>query len=58
MSHDAPGYGLWFLVIFNSAIFIMFAFSFSNQKQVETGEVSERSLPLSLLFLLRCTVFR
>lgn len=28
MSHDAPGYGLWLLVIFNSAIFIMFAFSF------------------------------
>jgi protein-S-isoprenylcysteine O-methyltransferase Ste14 len=28
MSHDAPGYGLWMLVIFNSAIFIMFAFSF------------------------------
>ena len=28
MSHDAPGYGLWLLVLFNSAIFIMFAFSF------------------------------
>ncbi|SCK20621.1 Protein-S-isoprenylcysteine O-methyltransferase Ste14 [Variovorax sp. HW608] len=28
MSHDAPGYGLWMLVILNSAIFIMFAFSF------------------------------
>lgn len=28
MNHDAPGYGLWLLVIFNSAIFIMFAFSF------------------------------
>ena len=30
MSHDAPAYGLWMLVIFNSAIFIMFAFSFSK----------------------------
>ena len=28
MNHDAPAYGLWTLVIFNSAIFIMFAFSF------------------------------
>ena len=28
MNHDAPAYGLWTLVVFNSAIFIMFAFSF------------------------------
>ena len=28
MSHDQPAYGLWTLVIFNSAIFIMFAYSF------------------------------
>ena len=28
MSHESPAYGLWLLVIFNSAIFIMFAFSF------------------------------
>jgi protein-S-isoprenylcysteine O-methyltransferase Ste14 len=28
MTHDAPAYGLWTLVIFNSAIFLMFAFSF------------------------------
>ncbi len=28
MSHNAPAYGLWLLVLFNSAIFIMFAFSF------------------------------
>ena len=28
MSHDAPAYGLWMLVFLNSAIFIMFAFSF------------------------------
>ena len=28
MSQDAPAYGLWMLVIFNSAIFIMFAYSF------------------------------
>ena len=28
MTHDAPAYGLWFLVLLNSAIFIMFAFSF------------------------------
>ncbi len=28
MTPNAPAYGLWLLVIFNSAIFIMFAFSF------------------------------
>lgn len=28
MSHDQSAYGLWTLVIFNSAIFIMFAYSF------------------------------
>ena len=28
MNHDAAAYGLWLLVIFNAAIFIVFAFSF------------------------------
>ncbi len=28
MNHDTPAYGLWMLVILNSAIFLMFAFSF------------------------------
>ena len=28
MNHDAPAYGLWLLVLFNSAVFILFAFSF------------------------------
>lgn len=28
MNHAAPAYGLWLLVFFNSAIFILFAFSF------------------------------
>jgi protein-S-isoprenylcysteine O-methyltransferase Ste14 len=28
MTHDTPAYGLWLLVFFNSAIFLMFAFSF------------------------------
>ena len=28
MSNDAPAYGLWMLVVLNSAIFLMFAFSF------------------------------
>ena len=30
MTHDASGYGLWVLVILNSAIFIVFAFSFGK----------------------------
>ncbi|MDO9235531.1 MAG: isoprenylcysteine carboxylmethyltransferase family protein [Aquabacterium sp.] len=28
MSHDQPAYGLWLLVAINSAVFIMFAYSF------------------------------
>ncbi len=28
MTHDASGYGLWTLVVLNSALFLMFAFSF------------------------------
>ena len=28
MQSDSPAYGLWWLVVLNSAIFIMFAYSF------------------------------
>jgi protein-S-isoprenylcysteine O-methyltransferase Ste14 len=30
MTHDANAYGLWFLVALNSAVFILFAFSFGK----------------------------
>ncbi|MFO1217558.1 MAG: isoprenylcysteine carboxylmethyltransferase family protein [Burkholderiaceae bacterium] len=30
MSNDTPAYGLWMLVILNSAVFLMFAFSFAR----------------------------
>jgi hypothetical protein len=29
---DAPGYGLWSLVIINSLVFIIFAFSFAHPR--------------------------
>jgi protein-S-isoprenylcysteine O-methyltransferase Ste14 len=32
MEHAAPAYGLWLLVIINSAVFIIFAFSFTKPK--------------------------
>lgn len=32
MTHDASGYGLWTLVVLNSALFLMFAFSFFKPK--------------------------
>ena len=32
MNQDVPAYGLWFLVVVNSAIFIIFAFSFTKPK--------------------------
>ena len=30
MTHDSSAYGLWFLVALNSAVFILFAFSFGK----------------------------
>ena len=30
MNHDIPAYGLWTLVVLNSAVFLIFAFSFSK----------------------------
>jgi methanethiol S-methyltransferase len=30
MSHEAPAYGLWLLVVVNAAVFIIFAFSFTH----------------------------
>jgi protein-S-isoprenylcysteine O-methyltransferase Ste14 len=30
MNHDTPAYGLWTLVVLNSAVFLMFAFSFTK----------------------------
>jgi len=32
MNHDAPAYGLWILVMINSLVFILFAFSFTHPK--------------------------
>ena len=32
MNHGAPAYGLWTLVLINSAVFIIFAFSFSKPR--------------------------
>ncbi len=32
MSHEMPAYGLWSLVLINSALFIVFAFSFTKPK--------------------------
>jgi protein-S-isoprenylcysteine O-methyltransferase Ste14 len=32
MNHDAPAYGLWSLVVLNSLVFIIFAFSFTKPR--------------------------
>src|SRR5512146_2447574 len=32
MTHDTPAYGLWSLVIINSLVFIIFAFSFTHPR--------------------------
>lgn len=45
---DQPAYGLWFLVILNSAIFIIFAFSFTKPK----SKTDWRSLGAFSAFIL------
>jgi hypothetical protein len=57
MTHDTSGYGLWALVILNSAVFLMFAFSFFKPQRRATGEPLALLPPLSLHFLSRCTDF-
>lgn len=32
MTHDTPAYGLWSLVIINTVVFVMFAFSFTHPR--------------------------
>lgn len=32
MTHDAPAYGLWSLVVINTAVFLIFAFSFTRPR--------------------------
>ena len=32
MHPDTPAYGLWFLVVINSAVFVIFAFSFTHPR--------------------------
>ena len=47
MSLETPAYGLWSLVVINSAVFIIFALSFTRPRTARDW----RSLP-------RCTAFR
>ena len=32
MTHDTPAYGLWSLVVINTAVFVIFAFSFTHPR--------------------------
>ena len=32
MNHDVPAYGLWSLVVINTAVFLIFAFSFTRPR--------------------------
>lgn len=41
MTHDAPAYGLWSLVIINTAVFLIFAFSAEGSRKVGTMQESE-----------------
>jgi hypothetical protein len=50
MTHDTPAYGLWSLVVINTAVFLIFAFSLARPAPLATGV---RFVP-SPLYWLRC----
>jgi|GEM_PF-4156039 len=56
--HGESDYGLWPLVIINSAIFIFLRLVLQNQKQHWTGAVLVPFLHLLLRCLPRCMAFR
>jgi len=46
MMHDTvPAYGLWGLVVINTAVFVIFAFSFTKPARAATGVPSAHSRP-------------
>jgi hypothetical protein len=53
MTHEASGYGLWTLVVLNSALFLMFAFSFFKPQSGRDWRTFGASHSLS-----RCTASR
>jgi hypothetical protein len=50
MNHADYGYGLWSLVIMNSLVFIIFAFSFTKPRSKKIGVLLECFQPLVALF--------
>jgi hypothetical protein len=54
MDTETPAYGLWTLVILNTAVFVLFALSFARV----TGDLSACSRRFWWRCLRRCTVFR
>jgi len=58
MSHDASAYGLWSLVIFNSAFFLMFVFSFFKPQTARDWRTFGALRPLLSPCLSRCTASR
>ena len=55
---NAPAYGLWSLVIINSLVFIIFAFSFAKPQTGATGARSARSRGSWWRCSRRCTATR
>ena len=54
MTDTAPAYGLWLLVVLNSAIFILFAFSFFKPQTARDW----RSFGAFSAFLVACSAGR
>ena len=46
MTNSAPAYGLWLLVVVNSAIFILFALSFFKPRTKRDGAAAFSTLPM------------
>ena len=55
--HGESAYGLWTLVILNSAIFIFFAFSFTKPQTKTDWRSFALSRRLLLPYLPRCMAF-
>ena len=58
MNAETPAYGLWSLVIINSVVFILFAYSFFKPRTGRIGDRSVRSARSWSRCLPKCTAFR
>ena len=57
MEHNMWGYGLWPLMVINSLVFIIFAFSFARPRSLTDWRTFGTFSAFLWRYLPRCTVF-